>query len=126
MFKDKLKELLKVEGINQKILAERADIPRTTISGWLNFDRLPDFNALKKLSLYFNVSANYLLGLEDEWGNVVLNTGDINGSNNTINCHNVINSKFAPVPQTTEEEQLIVKYRQASDSIKEAVDKLLS
>ncbi|MFQ7036038.1 MAG: helix-turn-helix domain-containing protein [Candidatus Borkfalkia sp.] len=45
-----------------------ANIPPTTISGWLNEGRLPDYNALIKLSNYFEISADYLLGLEDDLG----------------------------------------------------------
>ncbi len=68
MFKEILQNLLKENNLNQKQLSERASIPTTTISGWLNAGRLPDYNALVKLSLFFNVSADYLLGLEDEAG----------------------------------------------------------
>lgn len=66
-FKTKLLDLLKERGINQRQLSLKADIPITTISGWLNADRLPDYNALKKLSIFFDVSADYLLGLTEEY-----------------------------------------------------------
>ncbi len=65
MFKDILLDLLKEHNLSQKQLSKQADIPPTTISGWLNAGRLPDYNALKKLSVFFDVSADYLLGLED-------------------------------------------------------------
>ncbi len=68
MFKDILINLLNEKGITQRQLSNAANIPATTISGWLNAGRLPDYNALKKLSIYFDVSADYLLGLEDETG----------------------------------------------------------
>jgi len=65
MFKDILLDLLKEKGITQLQLSREANIPPTTISGWLNANRLPDYNALKKLSVYFQVSADYLLELTD-------------------------------------------------------------
>ena len=68
MFKDIFINLLNEKGITQRQLSNAANIPATTISGWLNAGRLPDYNALKKLSIYFDVSADYLLGLEDETG----------------------------------------------------------
>ena len=68
MFKAILINLLNEKGITQRQLSNAANIPATTISGWLNAGRLPDYNALKKLSIYFDVSADYLLGLEDETG----------------------------------------------------------
>lgn len=65
MFRDILTELMKERGLNQRKLSMQADIPVTTISGWLNAGRLPDYNALKKLSVFFEVSADYLLGLKE-------------------------------------------------------------
>lgn len=56
------------KGINQRQLSFSANILPTTISGWLNEGRLPDYNALIKLSNYFEISADYLLGLEDDLG----------------------------------------------------------
>lgn len=72
MFKEILENLLKENNLNQKQFSERANIPTTTISGWLNAGRLPDYHALVKLSIFFDVSADYLLGLEDETGNKIL------------------------------------------------------
>ena len=68
MFKDILKNLMEEKGINQRQLSFGANIPPTPISGWLNEGRLPDYNALIKLSNYFEISADYLLGLEDDLG----------------------------------------------------------
>ena len=65
MFRDILLDLMKEKGINQRQLSLQADIPPTTISGWINAGRLPDYNALIKLSKFFDVSADYLLGLKD-------------------------------------------------------------
>ncbi|MBR1974686.1 MAG: helix-turn-helix transcriptional regulator [Clostridia bacterium] len=67
MFKEILLDLLKEKGLNQNQLSKQADIPLTTISGWINANRLPDYNALRKLSIFFDVSADYLLGLKDEY-----------------------------------------------------------
>lgn len=67
-----MRDLLSETGINQKQLSISASIPPTTISGWLNADRLPDYNALIKLSNFFNVSTDYLLGRTDELGAVVM------------------------------------------------------
>ncbi|MBQ7236632.1 MAG: helix-turn-helix transcriptional regulator [Clostridia bacterium] len=66
MFKDILLNLLKENNLNQRQLSKLTNIPTTTISGWINANRLPDYNALIKLRLFFNVSADYLLGLEKD------------------------------------------------------------
>lgn len=59
------------KGINQRQLSVGAQIPPTTISGWINANRLPDYSALIKLAVYFDVSADYLLGLSDEFGSSI-------------------------------------------------------
>lgn len=64
MFRDILKDLMEERELNQRQLSLRADIPLTTISGWLNAGRLPDYNAIKKLALFFEISADYLLEIE--------------------------------------------------------------
>ncbi len=68
MFKEILFDLMAEKGINQRQLGLAAGIPATTISGWINANRMPDYYALIKLSQFFGVSADYLLGLVDEEG----------------------------------------------------------
>ena len=65
MFKDILSDLLVEKGISQRRLSIEADIPATTISGWLTAGKLPDYISLKKLAEYFEVSADVLLELID-------------------------------------------------------------
>lgn len=67
MFREIILNLLKERGLNQRQLSVQADIPATTISGWINANRLPDYNTLKKLCLFFDVSADFLLGLTEEY-----------------------------------------------------------
>ena len=76
MFKEILLDLLKEKGLNQRQFSKMTGIPTTTISGWLNANRLPDYNALIKMRLFFDVSADYLLGLEDETGAKLYNNFD--------------------------------------------------
>ena len=64
-------DLMAEKGINQRQLSVGAQIPPTTISGWINANRLPDYSALIKLAVYFDVSADYLLGLSDEFGSSI-------------------------------------------------------
>lgn len=64
VFADLLKDLLKENNITQTQLSESTGIPLTTISGWINAGRLPDYNSLRLLSLYFQISADELLLLD--------------------------------------------------------------
>ena len=68
MFKDILLDLMQDKGINQRQLSVSAGIPATTISGWIKANRLPDYYALIKLSRFFDVPADYLLGISDDRG----------------------------------------------------------
>lgn len=65
MFRDILLELMEEKRLKQIDLSKATDIPPMTISGWLNAGRLPDYHALIKLSLYFEISADYLLGIKE-------------------------------------------------------------
>ncbi len=66
MFKNKLLDLMAEKSISsQRQLSLLTDIPTTTISGWINAGRLPDYSAIKKLSKFFNISTDELLEQED-------------------------------------------------------------
>lgn len=69
IFAIKLRELMVENGLNISTLAEVTNIPRTTINNWLNQGRSPKIDAVQKLVKHFKVSADFLLGLEDELGN---------------------------------------------------------
>lgn len=67
MFKDILLDLMQYKEINQRQLSISAGIPATTISGWINANRLPDYYALIKLSKFFDVPTDYLLGQSNDF-----------------------------------------------------------
>ena len=64
-FGEKIKELRLEKGMSQKQLAEQIGQAQSTLVYWETNKQEPTISALKKLCLYFNVSADYLLGLED-------------------------------------------------------------
>ena len=47
-------DLLSENGLNRKQFAELSGIPYTTVIGWTNLNRLPDYTALIKIADYFN------------------------------------------------------------------------
>lgn len=65
IFKERLKDLIDEKGLNNQKLSELTGIPRTSISNWLNGRRTVQIEALVKIALFFGVSTDYLLGLED-------------------------------------------------------------
>ena len=64
-FAERLKELRDDKGLNNQDLSNLIGIPRTSISNWLNGRRTVQVDALIKIALFFNVSTDYLLGLEN-------------------------------------------------------------
>ncbi|WP_413474158.1 helix-turn-helix domain-containing protein [Streptococcus parauberis] len=63
MFAERLKDLRKKAGyINQTSIAEKLNISQQTYSQWESGKREPSKATLEKLSNFFNVSTDYLLG----------------------------------------------------------------
>lgn len=102
-FIDRLNNLLFDKNLSKMDLSKKADIPYTTICGWFN-NRLPDYNALIKLSNYFHVSADYLLGRENDFE---------------------LKNYDEPQQYTHDELQLIAAYRKMSQGKKQALFSML-
>lgn len=66
MFIEIFKELIeeKDDGKYSRF-CEETDIPKTTVSGWINNNQLPRYEQLIKIARHFNVSADYLLGISE-------------------------------------------------------------
>lgn len=64
----RLLDLLYTHNISQKQLAIDIKIAPSTLNGYINNRREPDFATLLRIAQYFHVSCDYLLGNEE--GNV--------------------------------------------------------
>jgi len=62
---ERIKELLTETGLGQNALAKQLNLSNAGISYWETGKQEPGAAALFKLSQFFNVSANCILGLED-------------------------------------------------------------
>lgn len=66
IFYDRIIELAKERGINQKTLASILDISPVTIQNWANGKSpFPQFSVICKSADYFQVSIDYLVGRTD-------------------------------------------------------------
>ena len=65
VFADRLKGLREKTGLNQKECAEKLNISRGSISFYENGERIPDIETIYNMATFFNVSADYLVGLTD-------------------------------------------------------------
>lgn len=101
-FGQRLLNLLYEHDISQKQLALELNIAPTTMNGYINNRREPDYRILKQIANYFHVSTDYLLG---------------NVSNDSMD--------FLPPSLTNHEIQLLYFYRELSPEQKEIVNDLL-
>ena len=60
-FGNNLRELIEERDLTQKELAKQLNIAPSTMGSYVQNTREPDFNTLKLLASYFNVSTDYLL-----------------------------------------------------------------
>ena len=65
MFSARMKELRLDKQLSQADLAKAMSVNQRTISNWEKSVRQPDFETLAMLAEFFQVSTDYLLGLED-------------------------------------------------------------
>lgn len=65
IFAERLKELRKDKGISQEWLAKEIGVSRIAVGYWESCKREPGFFAVIKLAKFFNVSLEYLAGMED-------------------------------------------------------------
>jgi len=68
LFKDKFLQLRKDSGLTQPQLAIELGVSKGVISFWEIGRSEPSAYMLKKIALFFDVSTDYLLGIEDEFG----------------------------------------------------------
>lgn len=64
-FSNNLKALRKEKGLSQKVVACALGISTTCYAGYEQGYREPDLSTFKKLCLFFETSADFLLGLKD-------------------------------------------------------------
>ena len=63
---ERLKILRQERNIGQNRLADEIGVSNASISYWENAKQLPSIEALFKLSVYYEVPCDYILGLIDD------------------------------------------------------------
>lgn len=66
IFSSRLEQLMKPENISKRKLSIETHVDRASITTYLQGSCLPRYEALARIADYFEVSADYLLGLEEE------------------------------------------------------------
>ena len=60
----RLKELRNQFNLSQLDIARQFNVAQNTVSNWENGNRVPDAEMLRKIADYFNVSIDWLIGIE--------------------------------------------------------------
>ena len=71
MFKDIIKDLRESQELSQYELAKALQVSQYAIAKWELGKTEPTASALISISKFFKVSTDYLLELEDEFGNKI-------------------------------------------------------
>jgi len=62
LLSDRLRDLMKEEGLNQVKFAEKIGVKQNTVSAWLLGKKEPCITNLWLIADYFNVDIDYLVG----------------------------------------------------------------
>lgn len=82
-FGERLRQLRKQKNLTQKQLAELVGVTNSIISFYEVGDRMPSPEMIVKLAKAFNVSTDYLLGMEK---NETVDISDLNENDKTLAC----------------------------------------
>ncbi len=66
-FGEILREFLKENSLSQQAFALKAGIKQSQVSEWLKGKAKPGYDNLRQIALAFSISADYFLGLTDEY-----------------------------------------------------------
>lgn len=82
MYGKRLKELRIEKGLTQKELAKKINTTQSTIGKYEREELQPNVEIIIQICKLFNISSDYLIGLEDETGtktynNYGIHTGDV-------------------------------------------------
>ena len=66
IFAERLRELMKEQGLNQVKLAEHVGVKQNTVSAWLLKKKEPSLTSLWLVADYFDVETDYLIGRKSD------------------------------------------------------------
>ena len=85
-----LKEIINENQLTQTEFAKLIEVKPPLVTEWLKGKAKPEYDNLRKIAIKLNVSGDYLLGLEDDYGNKINTAKYYNSFNNS----NINNSNF--------------------------------
>ena len=86
-------ELRKSKNLTQKELGDKIGVMNYTIANWEQDRSKPSVDDLITLADFFECSIDYLVGREDDYGNVVINEGLSNEQQNALSIFSSLSEK---------------------------------
>jgi len=71
-FSQRLKDLRSERNISQSTVASATEVSQSVIGDWENDVHEPKASYIAALAKYFNVTSDYLLGLDDQPGHIIV------------------------------------------------------
>ncbi len=66
IFGDRLREILRLRNVTQKALAKELELNYKSVNSYVNGIFNPSLETLARISIFLNISADYLIGLTPE------------------------------------------------------------
>lgn len=66
-FEEILREFLLINNLTQTAFASAIGVKQSQVSEWINGKAKPGYDTLRRISLAFNVSADYFLGIKESF-----------------------------------------------------------
>ena len=93
IFVKRINKLIEENKITKYKLAKEIGANKQSVIWWCNGTNEPKISSLYKIAVYFDVSADYLIGLEDEAGGKIL-TNKMQSINEIHNEGGIISNSF--------------------------------
>lgn len=90
-FSERLRELRKEKHLTQRELAQYLGLTANSICEWENRRSEPSISSLLKMSVLFETSIGYLIGQEDDFGNITVQSSSPIGERLTDNERTLLN-----------------------------------
>lgn len=66
-FSEILKDFLQENNLTQVAFAKKINVKQSQVSEWLKGKAKPGYDILKNMSIAFNISADYFLGIKNDY-----------------------------------------------------------
>lgn len=100
IFNTRLKELRIEKKLSQTDLANIINVSQPNIARWEQGIQIPNAESIFKLAIYFNISADFLLGIENDDGKIIVQEQKLpNDEENLLNNYRHLPNELKTMTQ---------------------------